>query len=173
MEMAFGQNLLETCRIIPKNQKRVYFPIAFSQYDPDIIERGMPPGKPRNINKLDINKFTGYWTHKVHDFMCMYYDDAVPALNKVLRSVENNAKLFYDIGSEGGVCMYDTFLLGNLDVISAVEPDLVRMYHKRTCDKSILSKNDYHQCVQLKAETIGSKPALSILYITEIEQKKV
>nr|XP_039249983.1 chondroitin sulfate synthase 1-like [Styela clava] len=171
IDMHFGQDLLKTCKLISTPQKRVYFPIAFSQYDPEIIERGMPPGKPKNINKMDINKFTGYWMHKKHNFICAYKEDLTKIVDGVLVSIESAQTT--DPSKEGGTDIYNSFLSDNVEVISAVEPDLIRIYRQRSCDRRFMVDEEYNYCFKTAAEMLGSKPTLSILYLTEIALKKV
>nr|CAB3232248.1 Not6 protein [Phallusia mammillata] len=161
-EKEFSHQFLVHCRAIAEAGKRVYFPIAFEQYNPDVIEKGMPPGKPKNVNKKDHNKFTGYWSHDAHDSICAYQADFISVLSGATTNQE-----------KPGTWLYDIFLRKGMDVFAAVEPHLFRMHTAKTCDKIKLSADAFQKCFIDKAKTLGSKPALGILYITEIVQKKV
>lgn len=162
-EKEFSRQFLVHCRAIVEAGKRVYFPIAFGQFDPDVIERGMPPGKPKNVNKKDHDKFTGYWAHDVRDTICAYQVDLVNILSAAQATEQENP----------GTWIYNIFLRKGVDVFAAIEPNLYRMPVSKTCDKEQLPLKLHEQCFVDKAKALGSKPALGILYITEIVQKKV
>nr|NP_001027609.1 Not6 protein [Ciona intestinalis]BAB00632.1 Not6 [Ciona intestinalis] len=167
IEAAFTEQLYHHCQANAIPKKRVYFPIAFGQFNPDIIKKGMPPGKPKDVNKRDHNKFTGYWMHDTFDFVCANQADMVGILN-------NLSSLGRRMGSTTealGTKIYDAFLRSDIEVICAVEPGLYRTYGM-TCSKGELTDKSYQHCMRTKAMSLGSKPALGILYINEVLQKK-
>lgn len=164
-DMDFSKDVIENCEIITQMNKRVYFPIVFSQFNPENIENGMPSGKPKNIDKRDINKFTGDWEHNDHDVLCAYAVD----LNNILANImienleENNEKIFTQSGNFGNI-LYNKFLSLNFDVISAVEPGLLKLYKDLNCS-NIDNKVDKRKCTIRRLESLGSKQSLNILYL--------
>ena len=154
------------CRSISSEGKRVYFPVAFGQYDPDIIEKGMPPGKPTNVNKMDHTKFTGSWLHDRNNALCAYRSDFMSVLT-TLFSIDTTLEGVLPLA-------YNVFLQKNIEVVNAVEPGLYRRHSTAKCSSTDkLSKTDQEHCFNLKASQLGSKPALGILYLTEIVNSNV
>lgn len=165
-DMHFTDVALKHCRSIPIQGKQVYYPVAFGQYDPDIIEKGMPPGKPKDINKRDHSKFTGGWLYDHTNAFCGYRDDFTRVLT-TLFSTDSNL--------EGVLPMtYNVFLQTNVAVVNAVEPGLYRRHSTAMCEtKPVLSETEQDYCTTTKASQLGSKPALGIVYLTEIVDKNV
>jgi len=149
--------LLNHCKTISIEDKRVYFPVPFAQFNPEIIEHGMPPGKPKYVNKKDHNKFTGHWAHKLKNTFCAYHRDIsnmVYAANKNLAEID-------------GQWMYNDYLKQEYEVVTAVEPNLYKLSHNEKCAPKKHSMNEQARCMKNKALHLASKPALSILYIEE------
>ena len=160
--MSYKRGLIRRCRSIVMLSQRVYFPIAFSQFNPEIIEKGMPPGKPKDINKKEHNKFTGYWMHDKHDYFCSYQSDLIKILSGLSTRNLQNQKNW----------VYNAFLRNDIEVISAIEPKLYKVKHQRQCSTIKPSLEEYKDCFKSKAKSLGSKPALGILYINEVIQKQ-
>merc|ERR1712136_384188 len=115
-DMVLTDAAIKHCRSIPIEGKQVYYPVAFGQYDPDIIEKGMPPGKPKDVNKLDHTKFTGSWLYDQTNALCAYRNDFTRVLTTLFST---------DSTLEGVLPMtYNAFLQANIRVVNAVEPGL-------------------------------------------------
>uniref|UniRef100_H2YQF0 Hexosyltransferase n=1 Tax=Ciona savignyi TaxID=51511 RepID=H2YQF0_CIOSA len=167
IDSAFMEQIYYHCKANAIPQKRVYIPIAFGQFNPDIIVKGMPPGKPKDVNKRDHNKFTGYWMHDTFNVMCANQADLV----KILTNLRSLGRRTGSSTEELGTQIYNAFLRADFEVISSVEPGLYKTYGV-TCSKAELSEKSYKKCRHTKALGLGSKPALGILYINEVLQKK-
>lgn len=174
LDMHYGTDLLERCRLVAVPNKRVYFPTAFSQYDPEMIERGMPSGKPKNVNKMDITKFTGYWMHGTYDYICAHHGDLSQAVDKLVLSGARTTKDSTTFSkTDAGISLFDMFLSDGFDVISCVEPDLRRLFRKIHCNIRYMSDDAYQHCFKTAAKMLGSKPAMSMIYLTEIAMRKL
>jgi len=155
----FTSSFLSHCRAIPEPTKRAYLPVPFKQYNPDVVERGMPPGKPKNVDKKEHSKFTGFWAHTFHEYFCAYQLDVVNALSGPSK-IQNTINI------------YELFLRKQIEPFSGVEPGLFKAYYPEHCEKPVKFETS-QVCFRNKIEAMGSKPALGILYITEvIHQKK-
>ena len=161
--MIIGDGFLHHCKTLCEKGRQLYFPIAFAQYNPDVIEKGMPPGKPKNVDKKDHNKFTGYWLHSEKLSACAYGKDWKIVLARS-KAVPKYNQLHW---------IYNKFLLNNYNVITAVEPHLYKANYKNKCANQKPFKNKYGQCLKTVARQHGSKNALGILYLTESMRKKV
>nr|BAF35981.1 noto6 [Molgula tectiformis] len=170
-DIEFNSDAIENCQNLALQNIRVYFPLSFSQFNPKNIEDGMPFGKPKNVDKKSFTKFTGYWMHNMHDFICAYSDDLKSILSKTESLVyEENPNNIFIEQSENGDNVYNKFLLANYKVISSVEPGLLRLYNNINCT-NIRNKLDRRKCKIQMMETSGSKQELNILYLNENASK--
>lgn len=172
LHMYYGTDLLERCRLITVPGKRVYFPTAFSQYDPEMIEQGMPSGKPKNVNKMDITKFTGYWMHGTYEYVCAHHSDLSQAVDKLVLSGARTTKTI-SFKTDIGTSLFDMYLSDGYNVVSCVEPDLRRLFRKLHCNVRFMPDEEYRHCFKTAAQMLGSKPAMSMIYLTEIAMRKL
>lgn len=139
--------------------KSVYFPVTFSQYDPNIIDKASQVysmSKEISQNKMSVNESTGYWIHYAFGITSMYKSDYLKV---------GGFKL--DIEGWGGedVDLYKKFLADPvIEVFAAVDRDLIHIYHSRNCDFN-LPHDQYRMCVGAWAETLGSQAEVSSLYL--------
>ena len=154
---------LHHCKALCEEQ--VYFPIAFAKFDPDVIEKGMPPGKPKHINKMDHNRYTGSWAHNTRKSVC--------ALGQNWLQVIGRASFSYNKQLKVEDWLYGRFAQTGLRIVTAVEPNLYVVNLKKLCTQFKPFPDELKQCVKAKSAHHGSKIALGILYITESMSKKV
>ena len=165
--MMIKTGLFQHCRALCEKEKRAYFPLAFAQFEPEVAEKGMPPGKPKNIDKQDHSRYTGTWEFNKRRSICAYATDWLKVLPKIRRSPKLAETLnFQD-------WLFRRFKQNNYDIITAVEQYLYIANHKLKCSKLKPHQRDYKKCKNTKSAFYGSKIALGILHITESQQKKV
>ena len=155
VDMDFTSEIINQCRSNAKQDKRVWFPIVWSQYDPEVIAKGAPPGQ-KDVVLSKITKWTGYWVHYGYGMLCAYKSDFIKVGG------------FPDIKGWGGedVAIFKNFVADHeIEVLHSVEPDLVHRFHKKNCDKNALSHEQYRMCMGAQADTIGNKQQLAMLYL--------
>jgi len=146
---------METIRRIRGNViegERVFFPIVFSQYDPKIIQSSSALYRPLT-EVAEIDKMSGFWLHYGFGIVAIYKSD-----------FDQVGGFNLNIEGWGGedVDFYQRVIASGLDVMSAVEPSLIHVYHNRGCDVT-LSHDQYKMCVGAWAETLGSHLEVGLL----------
>ncbi|XP_039249648.2 chondroitin sulfate synthase 1-like [Styela clava] len=163
VDLIVTDNFFNRIRRNTIQNKSVYFPVTYSQYDPNIIDEAAKiDGISSEIcqNKISINESTGYWIHYAFGITSMYKSD----YKKV-----GGFKL--DIEGWGGedVDLYKKFISDpDIEVFSAVDQDLIHVYHSRGCDPD-LPHDQYRMCVGAWAETLGSQMEVSALYLSKTQ----
>ena len=160
-DVTMTDGLLHHCRSICIEKTRVLFAVPFAQFNPKVIEEGMPPGKLKDLNKNDHDKFTGQWAFRSHKNFCAYYTDV--------------SNMLYAAGKTklevNGRWVYNDYLNQEYEVVMAVEPNLYKLNHNEKCFLTKQVPEEYSQCMKHKVLHLGSKPALGVLYIKEILKK--
>jgi len=166
-DVIIKQSLVNHCKIFSKPYERVYFPVAFGQFTSDLVIKGMPPGKSKEIDLEDHNKFTGQWLPYNYDFSCAYANDIKSALSHLL-TVHNIIE-----ENEFGKMLNEQFMKQDIEIIRSVSPGLYKDSKNERClyDDEYASK--YKQfCLHEKVMGLASKAALGVLYLTDIEKKQ-
>ena len=162
--MQIRDGFLHHCLTLCK-QNQVYFPIAFAKFDADIVEKGMPPGKPKNIDKMDHNRYTGTWAYNDRKSVCAHAQAWLKVLQKTNYGFSKKANM------ENWI--YERFARNDFKMVTAVEPNLYVVNRKNQCTNLQPFPVEFEKCVKAKSEHYGSKIALGILYITETMSKQV
>jgi len=159
--------LINHCRILLKPQKTVYFPVAFGQFNPKLVVKGMPPGKSKDINIEDHNKFTGQWLPYNYDYLCSYGQDIKTVMSQLFTVHSAPVK------KSLGLLLNEQFMKQGFEVIRSVSPALYKHSVSTKCvyNENFASKNKEF-CLHEKVMGMASKPALGILYLTDIEKRK-
>lgn len=167
-DVVIKQSLINHCKVILKPMQRVYFPVAFGQFNPELVVKGMPPGKSKNIDVFDHNKFTGQWQPYNYDFVCAYSQDLKPALSHLSTVHDTFAE------KDFGIHLNEQFMRQGIEVVRSVSPGLYKDFSNARCNHdAAFNKENELFCLREKVEGMASKPALGILYLTEIEKKNL
>lgn len=132
--------------------RQAYFPILFSFYKPELVNRFL-----KRASQTVISADTGFFLRYNYQVVAIYKSD----YDKV-RGVE--------LSSAGGVSknddvrFVDKALSSDIYVMRALEPYLRRNYRVRSC--SSLSGSALTACMNSKADAIGSKKILGSLLIS-------
>ncbi|KAI5094934.1 chondroitin sulfate N-acetylgalactosaminyltransferase 1, partial [Silurus meridionalis] len=150
----FTSDFLNSCRINSQPGKRVYYPIPFSLYNPDVIYGDHIP----TFDKQQvINKSTGFWRDFGFGITCQYLSDFTN-----IGGFEVNIK---SLGKED-LYLYRKYLHSNLMVVRAPSRDLFYMWHQIVCAEN-LSTESFNECIQTRAMNEASHSQLGQLYFQQ------
>lgn len=162
VDIAFSEEFLLRARLNTIQHKQVYYPIVFSEYDPnDPVEAlknvKMNSKSQQNVRSSHFNflKNDGYWRQFGFGILVTYYSD--------LKKVGGFDTSIIGWGKED-VDLFEKFIKSNIIVFRAVDPGLTHVFHKIECDSN-LSEEQMIMCLGSKATSIASQQVLSDLCI--------
>lgn len=171
VDVLFNKNFLDLCRYNTARNKRVYFPILYSFYNPNMAKVLYNNESSRGANKLDdsdvdieeakvnliINKESGYWRDSGFGMTCLYKDD----FNRV-----GGFDDFVNKNGWGGedLHLYRKLIKTNLEVVRSITPGLFHLYHPKECDKNKLDKAKYKDCISAKISNEASQKHFGLFY---------
>jgi len=128
---------------------QVYYPVVFSQYDPEITCEGK--GTCRHPGPFHFATDTGYWRRFGFGIASMYNVD--------FRTIGGFDTSIQGWGKED-VDLYTKFLTSNFTVFRAIDPGLVHIFHPILCDPNLESAQ-YKMCLGSRASSFGSQARLT------------
>lgn len=142
----FTMEFLTHCRMLVKRGAQAFFPVAFSFYKPELIERfaQRPP-------KSAITSDTGFFLRYNYQIVALYRADY--NLIGGFGATRGN--------SNDDVRFIDKVLETNVYVLRALEPYLQKNYKTRSCKG--LEGNSHTVCMNSRADSIASKKILGAL----------
>jgi chondroitin sulfate synthase len=149
VDMIFTSKTLDRIRINTIKGKQAYFPIVFSEYDPNFANEHATTSK----NHFILDQNSGYWRQFGYGIVSVYKSD--------LKSVGG-----FDTGIRGwgkeDVDLFDKFVsvAANFSVFRAADPHLVHVFHIVDCDPK-LDDAQLSMCRGSRADTYGSVPKLA------------
>jgi len=147
VDLIFNSEFIDRCRLNTALGKRVYFPIMFSQFDPELTYSN----KTKPDSHFTINKDAGFWRTFSYGPACIYHQDmdAVGGFDTSIRGWGlEDSKLF------------DKFVHHpEVEVFRAVDPGVIHVYHRKDCDPK-LSVTQYKHCQGSKAAILASQKSL-------------
>jgi chondroitin sulfate synthase len=162
VDIAFTRDFLFRARLNTIQYKQVYYPIVFSEYDPnDPIEalkhnsKEFKTEKQKQQDHFDFNENNGYWRQFGFGILLTYYSD--------LKQVGGFDTSIIGWGKED-VDLYEKYIKSNIFIFRSVDPGLTHVFHKIECD-SKLSEEQMIMCLGSKATSIASQKVLSDLFI--------
>ena len=142
----FTREFLTHCQMLVKQGAQAFFPVAFSFYKPELIDRfaQRPP-------KSAISSETGFFLRYNYQIVSLYRADY---------------NLIGGFGTTRGnsnedVRFIDKVLETNVYALRALEPYLRKSYKPRSCKG--LEGNSYNVCMNSRADAIASKKILGAL----------
>ena len=160
VDIAFTSDFLLRARLNTIEYKQVYYPIVFSEYDPDDTINSIRNVKTekRSNQKLrkhhfDFSPNSGYWRHFGFGIVATYNSD--------LKRVGGFDKSIIGWGKED-VDLYEKYIKSNMTVFRTVDPGLVHVFHKIECDPQ-LNNEQTLMCIGSKSTSIASQRVLANL----------
>lgn len=137
IDMVITETFLHRVRVNTIYERQVYFPIYYSEFDPQTF----CPKKKCNINHFKINKDSGLWRYFGFGMVSIYKKDFIMTGG-------------YDTSIEGwgkeDLDFYEQCLRSNLTVIRAPDITLVHVYHSKYCSHE-LNPTQYEMCLGSKS----------------------
>lgn len=151
VDIYFDYDFLEHCRLHTSPGSKVYYPIVFSQYNPEIIYGGL--SHPTLKDQMNIVQESGFWRDFGFGMTCQYKDDFF-----------NVGGFDLSIKGWGGedIALYKQYLHSSMTIIRAYDPNIFHIYHAKNCRKT-LSDAQFISCLQSKAIAEGSHKQLGML----------
>nr|XP_002130637.1 chondroitin sulfate synthase sqv-5 isoform X1 [Ciona intestinalis] len=180
IDMIVTPNLVAQCRRNVKHGKQAWYPIPYSQYDPDrqcydgslarsVDERsilnGADPAGDSSLGRsgaretirqtpLTLEEDRGFWRDFGYGIACFYNTDFVSSGG-------------FDLSIEGwgeeDVRLYKAILASGVDVFRSKQSDLVHIYHTKHCDQRLVGEQA-RSCHRTKASHYASQMCLAKTY---------
>jgi chondroitin sulfate synthase len=158
VDMVFTSRTLNRIRINTIKGKQAYFPIVFSEFDPNFSYEGNSTVR----NHFVVDRDRGYWRQFGYGIVSVYKSDL-------------KATGGFDTGIHGwgkeDVDLFEKFvsIAANFSVFRAVDPELVHVFHIVDCDPK-LDDVQLSMCRGSRADTYGSVPRLALYIYSHKDQ---
>ncbi|XP_061693191.1 chondroitin sulfate N-acetylgalactosaminyltransferase 2 [Syngnathoides biaculeatus] len=156
VDIHFTSDFLNTCRLHADPNKKVFYPVVFSLYNPAIVYGNMelaPPVELQLVHKKDA----GFWRDFGFGMTCQYRSDFL-----------NIGGFDLDVKGWGveDVHLYRKYLRSDLVVIRTPVSSLFHLWHEKQCADE-LTPEQYRMCIQSKAMNEASHSHLGMLVFRE------
>ncbi|XP_077418892.1 chondroitin sulfate synthase 1 [Vanacampus margaritifer] len=159
VDLLFTADFLQRCRANAAAGRSAYFPVVFSQYDPEVVYGpggGSGAGGAAAANPYAFTAKTGLWRNFGFGVVCAHKADLASAGG-------------FDTSIRGwgleDVDLFDKFLRsGAAAPFRSSDPGIVHVHHPVTCDPKLEPKQ-YKMCLGSRASSRGSVQQLAQLWL--------
>ncbi|KAK2583356.1 hypothetical protein KPH14_009352 [Odynerus spinipes] len=157
VDIVFTNFALHRIRLNTLMDKRIYFPVVFSEYDPKIVY-----GDSKKHDRYAITEVSGYWRQFGFGIVSLYKKDydAVGGLDLSIRGW----------GKED-VVFFEKVVKSKIEIFRAADRNLIHVFHDVECGKE-LSEIQLSMCMGTKAGTYAGLETLADLIYTNPEYLK-
>lgn len=146
VDIAFTESALHRIRSNTLLGRQIYFPVVFSQYNPNTVR-----GDNRGGNVFAVDETSGYWRQFGFGIVSLYKQE--------YKTVGG-----FDLSIQGwgkeDVDFYEKVVKSNVKIFRTADRDLVHVYHDVECSKD-LPETQWSMCMGTKADTFAGTEALS------------
>ena len=162
VDIYFTSTFIDRCRLNTAPAAKVYYPIVFSLYNPELVYHDEPQ-IPKLEERLVIHRESGFWRTFGFGMACMYRSDFI--FHKG-----------FDTTIQGwgweDVQLFRKLISSHLEVIRSPDPAIFHIWHEKYCDTNLPTKQ-YRMCLKSKAMADGSIRQLGMLaYGHEVKSEK-
>ena len=125
VDLIFNSEFIDRCRMNTVLGKRVYYPIMYSQFDPDLTYTR----KTKPDTHFTINKDAGIWRWYSYGPACIYHQD-LDAVGGFDTSIKG-------WGWEDVDLVEKVLNHTEIEVFRAADPGLIHVYHPIKCDPNL------------------------------------
>ncbi|KAM6965648.1 chondroitin sulfate N-acetylgalactosaminyltransferase 1-like [Aplochiton taeniatus] len=156
VDIYFTSDFLSSCRLNAEPGKKVYYPVLFSLYNPNLVYKNQTPLPPFQ-QQLVIQKDTGFWRDFGFGMTCQYRSDFI--------NIGGFDRIIKGWGLED-VHLYRKYLHSKLMVIRSTTRSLFHLWHEKHCSNE-LPPDKYNMCMQTKAMSEASHGHLGELFFKQ------
>nr|XP_057920860.1 chondroitin sulfate synthase 3 [Doryrhamphus excisus] len=151
VDLIFNADALQRCRDNTVQGKQIFFPIIFSQYNPNIVYADKAPRE----NKFVLTKKSGFWRDYGFGIACVFKSDLLKAGG-------------FDTSILGwgleDVDLFTKVIHSGLEVLRSQEPGIIHIYHLVHCNSS-LDQKQFKMCLGSKSSTYASTMQLAEMWM--------
>lgn len=153
VDVIFNHKSLQRIRLNTVRNKKIYFPIVYSLYNPNFINNSIED-KSLPISELIPNNKNGFWRQFGFGITSIYKSDFL--------SFGGFNTSIVGWGLED-VSFFDKVIKSKIKIVRSVDTDLIHMYHPVKCDYN-LEQSQREMCTGTKANLLGPLRDLQDFY---------